>query len=56
MVEISISADGFLRYMVRSIVGTLMAAGRGEMDDDLVSRESAQASVTWLQLLLLPAA
>lgn len=31
MVEVIISADGFLRYMVRSIVGTLMAAGRDEM-------------------------
>ncbi|MBA3355016.1 MAG: tRNA pseudouridine(38-40) synthase TruA [Pyrinomonadaceae bacterium] len=32
MVEIKASADGFLRYMVRSIVGTLLAVGRGEMD------------------------
>ena len=28
--EITVSADGFLRYMVRSIVGTLLAVGRGE--------------------------
>jgi tRNA pseudouridine38-40 synthase len=33
MIEISMSADGFLRYMVRSIAGTLMAVGRGEMND-----------------------
>jgi len=33
MIEISISANGFLRYMVRSIAGTLMAAGRGEVND-----------------------
>jgi len=32
MVEIKARADGFLRYMVRSIVGTLLAVGRGEMD------------------------
>ncbi len=32
MVEIKASADGFLRYMVRSIAGTLLAVGRGEMD------------------------
>jgi tRNA pseudouridine38-40 synthase len=32
MIEITLSANGFLRYMVRSIAGTLMAAGRGEMD------------------------
>jgi tRNA pseudouridine38-40 synthase len=38
MLEISISADGFLRYMVRSIVGTLMAVGRGEMDAEVVER------------------
>jgi len=32
MIEVTISADGFLRYMVRSITGTLMAVGRREMD------------------------
>lgn len=32
IIEITISANGFLRYMVRSIVGTLMAVGRGEMN------------------------
>jgi tRNA pseudouridine38-40 synthase len=37
MIEVRISADGFLRYMVRSIVGTLMAAGRDEMPLSLVS-------------------
>lgn len=31
LIEIEISADGFLRYMVRSIVGTLLAVGRGEI-------------------------
>ena len=38
IVDVSITAEGFLRYMVRSIVGSLMAAGRGEMDNDLVQR------------------
>jgi tRNA pseudouridine38-40 synthase len=33
MIEIKASADGFLRYMVRSIVGTLLAVGRGEMNE-----------------------
>jgi tRNA pseudouridine38-40 synthase len=33
----SVSADGFLRYMVRSIAGTLMAVGRGEMTKENVS-------------------
>lgn len=36
--EITMSASGFLRYMVRSIAGTLLAAGRGEMDRALVLR------------------
>lgn len=34
--EITVSAEGFLRYMVRSIAGTLLAVGRGEMDTKLV--------------------
>jgi tRNA pseudouridine38-40 synthase len=32
LVEFYITADGFLRYMVRSIVGTLLEVGRGERD------------------------
>ena len=38
IIEIRVSAEGFLRYMVRSIAGTLLAVGRGEMDDALVAR------------------
>lgn len=38
IIEITISANGFLRYMVRSIVGTLLAVGRDEMDAALVRR------------------
>ncbi|HEY0078763.1 MAG TPA: tRNA pseudouridine(38-40) synthase TruA [Pyrinomonadaceae bacterium] len=38
LVEIRISADGFLRYMVRSIAGTLLAAGRGEIDAARITR------------------
>src|SRR5215212_10382199 len=38
LVEISASAEGFLRYMVRSIAGTLLAAGRGEIDTELIRR------------------
>lgn len=38
MLEITIAANGFLRYMVRSIAGTLLAVGRGEIDDALVQR------------------
>ena len=36
LVEIEVSAEGFLRYMVRSIAGTLMAVGRGELDRDAI--------------------
>jgi len=32
LIEFTVSANGFLRYMVRSIVGTLLAVGRGEID------------------------
>ena len=38
LVEIRACAEGFLRYMVRSIAGTLIAAGRGEVDAELISR------------------
>jgi tRNA pseudouridine38-40 synthase len=34
MIEIKITADGFLRYMVRSIAGALMASGREELEID----------------------
>ena len=37
LIEIRVSAEGFLRYMVRTIAGTLMAVGRGELDRDAVS-------------------
>lgn len=38
LVEIRASAEGFLRYMVRSIAGTLLAAGRGEIDAEAIRR------------------
>lgn len=36
LIEIHVSAEGFLRYMVRAMAGTLMALGRGELDSDAV--------------------
>ena len=36
VIEFRISADGFLRYMVRSIVGTMLEVGRGEKDFDTI--------------------
>jgi len=41
LLEFTISANGFLRYMVRSIVGTLLAVGRGEIDVATVARALA---------------
>jgi tRNA pseudouridine38-40 synthase len=38
LIEVRVSAEGFLRYMVRTIAGTLMAAGRGELDRDAIIR------------------
>jgi tRNA pseudouridine38-40 synthase len=37
LIEIRVSADGFLRYMVRAIAGTLLALGRGELDLDVIA-------------------
>jgi tRNA pseudouridine38-40 synthase len=38
LIEIRVSADGFLRYMVRSIAGTLMGIGRNEIGEETISR------------------
>lgn len=36
IIQFRISSSGFLRYMVRSIVGTLLEVGRGEKDSDVI--------------------
>jgi len=36
IIEFRISGSGFLRYMVRSIVGTMLEVGRGEKDSDTI--------------------
>jgi tRNA pseudouridine38-40 synthase len=38
LIEVTVSANGFLRYMVRSIVGTLLAVARGELDEQTIKR------------------
>jgi tRNA pseudouridine38-40 synthase len=38
LIEITASAEGFLRYMARSIAGTLLAAGRGELGAEEIAR------------------
>ena len=44
MVFVIMEATGFLRYMVRNIVGTLLIVGRGKLDKDGFGRilESGQ--------------
>ncbi|HKR13194.1 MAG TPA: tRNA pseudouridine(38-40) synthase TruA [Pyrinomonadaceae bacterium] len=41
IIEIRVTADGFLRYMVRAIAGTLMAAARNELDNDTIAEAIA---------------
>ena len=38
LIEMTVSANGFLRYMVRSIAGTLLAVGRGEIAEETVAK------------------
>lgn len=38
LIEITVTANGFLRYMVRSIAGTLLGAGRGEIAEATIAR------------------
>jgi tRNA pseudouridine38-40 synthase len=38
LIELNITANGFLRYMVRSIAGTLLGAGRGEIAEATIAR------------------
>jgi len=37
LIEFTLTADGFLRYMVRSIIGTLLSVGRGEIGREVVA-------------------
>jgi tRNA pseudouridine38-40 synthase len=51
MIDITIEADGFLRYMVRTIVGTLVDCGRGkrsgkEVSAILAAKDRRQAGLT----------
>ena len=54
MIEIRVSADGFLRYMVRAIAGTLLCAGRGELDAAAVA-EAIETGVRPLVAATAPA-
>ena len=51
LVAIDLAATGFLRHMVRTVVGTLLLVGRGKLAEDamariLESRDRAQAGPT----------
>jgi tRNA pseudouridine38-40 synthase len=51
LLTFTVTGEGFLRYMVRSMVGTLMAVGRGEMDSvtirtALTNRDRSLAGAT----------
>jgi len=54
LIEMKVSAEGFLRYMVRSIAGTLLAAGRGELDRAAIS-EAIETGVRPLVAATAPA-
>ncbi len=54
LIEIRVSAEGFLRYMVRAIAGTLMAVGRGELDRDAIG-EALSSGVRPVPAVTAPA-
>ena len=54
LIEIHVSANGFLRYMVRALAGTLMAVGRSELDRDAVA-EALQTGIRPTAAVTAPA-
>ena len=54
LIEILVSANGFLRYMVRAMAGTLMAVGRGELDVDAIS-EALRTGIRPTEAVTAPA-
>jgi tRNA pseudouridine38-40 synthase len=54
LIEIRVSANGFLRYMVRAMAGTLMAVGRGELDRAPIS-EALQTGIRPTAAVTAPA-
>ena len=54
LIEMRVSADGFLRYMVRAIAGTLMSTGRGELDASVV-RQAIETGVRPVAAATAPA-
>jgi tRNA pseudouridine38-40 synthase len=54
LIEIRVSAEGFLRFMVRAIAGTLMAVGRGELELDDI-REALRTGTRPTEAVTAPA-
>ena len=54
IIEIRVTADGFLRYMVRTIAGTLMAVARNELENDSI-REAISTGRRPLEATTAPA-
>lgn len=54
LIEIRVSANGFLRYMVRAMAGTLMALGRGELNHDAI-RDALKTGTRPLAAVTAPA-
>ena len=54
LIEIRVGANGFLRYMVRAMAGTLMALGRGELDRNAI-REALDTGTRPLAAVTAPA-
>jgi tRNA pseudouridine38-40 synthase len=54
LIEIRVSAEGFLRYMVRSIAGALLSSGRHELDLETVQR-AIETGVRPLNIVTAPA-
>lgn len=54
LIEFRVSAEGFLRYMVRAMAGTLMAVGRGELDTEAI-RDALETSARPTAAVTAPA-
>jgi tRNA pseudouridine38-40 synthase len=54
LIEVRVSAEGFLRYMVRAMAGTLFALGRGELDGDAI-REALDTGIRPAAAVTAPA-
>lgn len=54
VIEITVTADGFLRYMVRALTGALLAIGRHEIDESDLA-QAVENGVRPLSIVTAPA-